>query len=56
MYYLPLRTEAQRQLRYLGTHARAPFGVDRTDTVEGKVYYRSIASSGPGAWYAKAWI
>ena len=45
--------EAQRQLRYLGTHARAPFGVDRTDTVEGKVYYRSIASSGPGAWYAQ---
>tara|TARA_B100000787_G_C16114829_1_gene259814 strand:- start:208 stop:681 length:474 start_codon:yes stop_codon:yes gene_type:complete len=43
----------QRQLRHLGTHQRAPFGVDDTRELEGKIYYKSVAASGPGAWYAK---
>ena len=45
--------EAQRRLRHLGTHQRAPFGVDDTRELEGKIYYKSVAHSGPGSWYAQ---
>ena len=45
--------EAQRRRRHLGTHQRAPFGVDDTSEVEGKIYYKSVAHSGPGSWYAQ---
>jgi hypothetical protein len=45
--------EAQRRLRHLGTHQRAPFGVDNTGELEGKIYYMSVAHSGPGSWYAQ---
>ena len=44
---------AQRQLRHLGTHQRAPFGVDDTRAIEGKIYYKSVAHSGPGSWYVR---
>lgn len=45
--------ERQRDHQHLGSHARAPFGVDRVDAVLGRVNYQTMAQTGPGAFFKK---
>lgn len=45
--------ERQKATRQLGTHTRAPFGVDRVDTAHGRIYYQSMSQTGPGSFFVR---
>lgn len=45
--------ERQKATRQLGSHTRAPFGVDPIDAPHGRVHYVSSSQSGPGSFFVK---
>ena len=45
--------ERQKATRQLGSHTRAPYGVNPVDQPHGRVHYQSMSQTGPGSFFVR---